>query len=235
MHFINETSRTILLIEDNDDIRFLVQSSLEREGYKIVACQTGRDLDDALQGSTVDLVLLDLMLPDVNGIDLIDKIREVSMAPIIILSAKTQLIERVVGFEAGADDYISKPFQIEELIARVRAHIRRFSNQKAKAIKSEIKFGRFIMNLYSYRVYDDNHTEISLTAGEFLLLQTLISSPGRTYTREQLLNRCRKDDFDVTERVIDTQIARIRKKLNDANGDGNIIKSVRGVGYCFQE
>lgn len=233
MNSNNDFAKTILLVEDNDDIRFLVQSSLEREGYKIVACETGRDLNDELCNHAIDLVLLDLMLPDVNGIDLIDKIREVTMAPIIILSAKTQLVERVIGLEAGADDYISKPFQIEDLIARVRAHIRRFSNKNVQTTKSEITFGQFTMNVYSHQVYDGNQREIAFTAGEFLLLQTLISSPGRTYTREQLLNRCRRDHLDVTERVIDTQIARIRKKLNDAYGNGNIIKSIRGVGYCF--
>lgn len=226
--------RTVFLVEDNDDIRFLVTTSLMREGYHVVACETGQEVSVALPQQDVDLVLLDLMLPDINGIELIDDIRSQTQAPILILSAKSQLVERVVGLEAGADDYIAKPFQIEELIARVRAHIRRYKNQHQIYTQKQIRFDRCVMDLYAHRVSGPDGQDIPLTASEFDLLKTLVAAPGRAFTREQLLNHCRSDNFDITERVIDTQIARIRKKMADVGCDTGLIRSVRGVGYAYQ-
>ena len=224
----------ILLVEDSTDIRFLVQRGLEREGYIVYPAPTGADAIDVLHLHEVDAILLDLMLPDVNGLSLIGSFREYTKAPVIVVSAKSQLVERVVGFESGADDYLVKPFQIEELFARVRAHIRRYKDQNSDFHqRKKIRFGRFTMDLSAHRVVDENGAEISFTLSEFNLMRSLVSSPDRVFTRRQLLEVCSPDDMDLGDRSIDTRIARIRKKLDIEDAATDCVRSVRGVGYCY--
>lgn len=229
----------VLLIEDTDDIRFLTRAGLEREGYDVTECvDAGSALKKLEEGCRPQTILLDLMLPDQNGINLIPSIRKYTDAPIIIVTAKSELVERVVGLEMGADDYVVKPFQLQELLARVKAHVRRYTKTGADgafaATGKKLKFGPWIMDFPKLQVYDDSGGNAGLSVGEFNLLDILVSRPGQVFTREQLLDKTRQDDFGVTDRAIDTQVARIRKKLGgDQDGNSGFIQSLRGAGYFF--
>lgn len=230
------TKTSILLIEDTHDIRFLTKTKLEKEGYEVVECINAktalRELEDGYQPHGI---LLDLMLPDEDGINLIPIIREFTDAPIIIVTAKTELTEKVLGLEAGSDDYIIKPFEFPDLLARVKAHTRRYARTKLHEQKSKkIKFSKWIIDTATLQVYDLNGQNANLSIREFELLKILISHPNRVFSREQLLEMTREDDLGITNRAIDTQIARIRKKLASIqNASPDIIQSFRGAGYLY--
>ena len=229
----------ILLIEDTDDIRFLTKAGLEREGYEVIECVNARSALTYLEsGCLPHTILLDLMLPDENGINLIPSIRKYTDAPIIIVTAKSEVVERVVGLEVGADDYVVKPFELPELMARVKAHVRRFvkdDQTEAEESDKKLKFGKWIFDTSKLQVYSESGQNANLSMGEFNILEILISRPNRVFTREQLLDKTRSD-YNVTDRAIDTQIARIRKKLEQdgvEEGSYGWIQSVRGAGYYF--
>lgn len=226
----------ILLIEDTDDIRFLTKIGLEQDGYHVVECSHAKSAIKELEsGYQPHAILLDLMLPDENGIKLIPFIRKHTDAPIIIVTAKAELVEKVVGLEAGSDDYIVKPFQMQELLARVKAHVRRYTRSELERHKNRIlKFSNWTMDTSKLQVFSAEGKNANLSIGEFHLLKIFISHPNRVFSREQLLDRTREDDFDITDRAIDTQIARIRKKLSDERKDTPyIIQSARGAGYFY--
>lgn len=190
----------------------------------------------------VDIVLLDLTLPDAEGLTLIANIRRSSTARIIIVSGKTDTTEKIVGLELGADDYITKPFEMRELSARIRAVLRHNSEIKEdvsvrqdEAVKAEkIYFNGWCLDRTQYQLFDAQQKSANLTTGEFKLLEALIMAPHRALSREFLFELTRDgESYDSFDRAIDIQIARIRKKMNDNAQDAALIKTVRGVGYMF--
>lgn len=228
----------ILLIEDSEDIRFLLTTALTREGYYVLVAKTAGEAIEILdKGFKPCVTILDLMLPDMNGLNLIATIRKNTIAPIIIASAKSNLIEKIVGLEAGADDYLSKPFEVTEMLARVRSHIRRFVTSELpnliRANNKNLIFSEFSLNIDSFQVYNSQGKRMNLTLNEVVILKTLLSNPGRIYTREQLLSATRDHGFEISERAIDTQIARIRKKLYSPKFGEIPIKCSRGDGYLY--
>jgi two-component system alkaline phosphatase synthesis response regulator PhoP len=223
---------TILVIEDETKIADLIKLYLEREGYSIYIVPDGEEALNAYKEHHPDLVILDLMLPGLDGLEICRLIRQSSTVPILILTAKDEETDKVIGLSIGADDYITKPFSPKELVARVKAHLRRskyWQVQKEEILGDE----RLKINTGSRQVWR-NGIEIKLTALEFDLLKTLASSPGRVFTREQLLDLVWGVNYVGDPRVVDVHIGNIRKKIENDPSAPELIKTVRDVGYKFE-
>ena len=227
----------VLIVEDEADIRNTVAYNLEREGMTVVTAATGGEAISALgSGDTPDLVLLDLMLPDLSGLEVCRRMRQQEPTrdvPVIILTAKGEEIDRGVGFEVGADDYVVKPFSVRELLLRVRAVLRRSDAPPAAVERSaeRMRFGILEIDEGSHRVWVEG-SEVRLTALEFRLLTTFVSRRGRVQTREGLLSDVWGIQADITTRTVDTHVKRLREKIG---GAGAYIETLRGVGYRFRE
>ncbi|HPA57659.1 MAG TPA: response regulator transcription factor [bacterium] len=223
----------ILLVDDEEDILNLVKYNLERDGYKVETVTTGEAAVRAARENVPDLILLDLMLPGMDGFDvcrILKNDKNVMKTPIVMLTAKGEDSDIVAGLELGADDYITKPFSPRVLIARVKAVLRRDS--KVKEGKSPlIKVDEMEIDTVRHRVAVSGES-IDLTATEFDILVYLARRPGWVFTRSQIINGVKGDDYPVTDRSVDVQILNLRKKLGDA---GVNIETVRGVGYRFKD
>ncbi len=224
---------TILIVEDEEDLAATVAYNLAQSGFEPRIAHTGADgLARALAAPLPVLVLLDLMLPDLSGVEVCRRLREdprTSQIPVVMLTARGDEIDRVIGFEVGADDYVVKPFSVRELMLRVRAVLRR--GQVAAPPAQELRFGTIRMDLSAYRVWvgDD---EVTLTALEFKLLEVFIRRRGRVQTRGQLLEDVWDMRADVATRTVDTHVKRLRQKLGDV---GKYIETLRGVGYRLDD
>lgn len=223
---------SILIVDDERDLVSTVQFSLEREGWRTRVAHDGRSALAAATGDPVpDLILLDLMLPDMSGTDICRELRSMDRTkdvPIIMVTAKDDEIDRVVGFEVGADDYVAKPFSMRELLLRIKAILRRLDKPSPAA--AELAFGRLKVDEEGHRVWVDG-TEISLTALEFRLLSTFLSRKGRVQTRDALLHDVWGHTPGLPTRTVDTHVQRLRKKLGPAS---DYIETLRGVGYRFR-
>src|SRR4051794_37775368 len=222
--------RKIALIEDDSDLYALLQYNLEKEGFAFVGTQTGKGAIELCRRERPDLILLDIMLPDSDGLDICKGIRshaELSHIPIVFLTARASETDRIVGLELGANDYIVKPFFVRELIARIKIQFRGTQTGAGRALKS----GPLELDRSGCRVRL-NSGEIALTATEFRLLEFLMSRPGVVFSREQLLDGVWGHDRAVTDRTVDVYILRLRQKIEVADGPA-FIRSVRGFGYSF--
>ena len=225
-------SSQVLIIEDEPDIRKTIDYNLTKESFKVVQAGSIEEGEKALASNQIDVIILDLMLPDGSGLTLCRDIKsddKTKHIPIIILTAKTEEVDRVVGFELGADDYVTKPFSVRELILRVKAILKRGPTSNKNPDDDECSFGELTLNFEAHQAYI-NGNEISLTALEFRLLKHLIDRKGRVQTRDQLLEDVWGYSSDVTTRTVDTHIKRLREKLGSV---GNHIQTIRGVGYRF--
>lgn len=224
-------SKRIVLIEDDADLYALLKYNLEKEGFSFAGSQTGRGAIDLCRRLRPDLILLDIMLPDSDGLDICKGIRnhpELSQTPIIFLTARASETDRIVGLELGANDYIVKPFFIRELIARIKLQ---FRGQAAparvlKAANVELDRGSCQVKL--------NGEPLALTATEFRLLEFLMSRPAVVFSREQLLNAVWGQDRAITDRTVDVYILRLRQKIESDPTEPHLIHSVRGFGYSFE-
>jgi DNA-binding response OmpR family regulator len=227
---------TILLVDDEDSIQKLLTYPLERDGFQVVAA---RDGDEALQRfaeQRVDLVVLDLMLPKVDGLEVCKRLRAQSTVPIIMLTARDDELDKVLGLELGADDYITKPFSIREFRSRVRALLRRASTARAGDREPEevIDEGEVRIDLPRRTVHVRGE-EVQLTFVEFELLSVLAASPGRVFSRRQLLERLRGGADYREPRTIDVHVRHLREKIEQDPREPRLILTVRGVGYRFRE
>ena len=223
----------ILLIEDETALVELLRYNLEKEGFRITAAVDGEEGLAALAESRPDLLILDWMLPHVSGIEICRQIRrkpETRDLPVIMLTARGEEADRVRGLEVGADDYVTKPFSPSELIARVRAVLRR---TRPGAADEVLTYGGIVMDLVAYRVVR-NARNVHLGPTEFRLLRFLLERPGRVFSREQLLDFVWGRDVDLEPRTVDVHIRRLRKALN-APGEGDLIRTVRSAGYALDE
>ena len=222
-------SSKILIVEDEQDLLETLDFSLKREGYNTRCARTGEDALKALsEAFTPDLVLLDLMLPGIGGTEVCRHLRSQESTrgvPVIMLTAKAEEIDRVVGFEVGADDYVVKPFSMRELLLRIRAILRRA--QPNEEASEQLRFGLLRMDVAAHRCWVDEQ-EVKLTALEFKLLNTLLKRRGRVQTREVLLSDVWGLSTEVTTRTVDTHVKRLRQKIGSA---GRYIETLRGVGY----
>ena len=225
-------NKNILVIEDEPDIRKNLEYNLGREGFIVSSVASLYDAEQKLQNNNdFSLLLLDLMLPDGSGLDLCKKIKgnpETESIPIIILTAKDDEVDRVVGFELGADDYVTKPFSVRELILRVKAILKR-GVKKSDVVELERQFGDLKIDVDSHEVHVDS-SPIELTALEFRLLRELVDKRGRVQSRDSLLSEVWGYSSDVTTRTVDTHIKRLREKLGPM---GKYVQTIRGVGYKF--
>lgn len=223
----------ILIVEDEEPLTLLLRYNLEAEGYEVDAVERGDDADVRLREQTPDLVLLDWMLPGLSGIELCRRIRtrrETERLPVIMLTARGEEGDRVRGLATGADDYIVKPFSVPELLARVRALLRR---AKPAHIANLLLAGDIELDRETHRVRRDGR-ELHLGPTEFRLLEFLMQSPGRVFSREQLLNGVWGRDVYIDERTVDVHVGRLRKALNRPRKP-DPIRTVRGTGYAFDE
>ena len=215
----------LLLVEDEEHIRAPLRDLLEREGYAVTAVATAREARAAMEADAPALVVLDWMLPDGQGIDLLGEWRRRGVAaPVIVLSARAELIDKVLGLELGADDYVTKPFEPRELLSRVKARLRG-ARQAPAAEEQRLVHGDVALTPATREVLLCGRP-VALTRMEFALLELLLRSPGRVFTREEILNRVWGYESTPTTRTVDTHVLQLRAKLG-----AEIIESVRGVGY----
>ncbi len=222
--------RKIALIEDDADLYALVKYNLEKEGFTVVGAQTGRGVVDTFRRERPDLILLDIMLPDSDGLEICKAIRqhsELAHIPVIFLTARASETDRIVGLELGANDYIVKPFFVRELIARIKIQFRGQTNatRVLKAASLELDRSRCEARVGGHL--------LTLTATEFRLLEFLMSRPGVVFSREQLLDAVWGHDRAVTDRTVDVYILRLRQKIETDPANPLLIRSVRGFGYSF--
>ncbi len=226
----------ILIVDDHREVRDLVSRALGKEGFRVSAVGDGRGMRKALADSRIDLILLDLMLPGEDGLSLCRGLRAHSDIPIIMLTAKGDEVDRVIGLEMGADDYLAKPFGSRELIARIRAVLRRGAREPEHGEAAQPKryhFDRWTLDTGARELLRDDGVSISLSTGEFDLLLALAERPQRVLSREQLLDLARGRSAHLFDRSIDTQISRLRKKIEEDPGEPKIIKTVWGGGYAL--
>lgn len=226
----------ILVVDDHREIRELVSRALAKEGFRVSVAADGREMRKVMADARIDLVILDLMLPGEDGLTLCRALRAESNIPIIMLTAKGDEIDRVVGLEVGADDYVSKPFGGRELIARIRAVLRRTRNDEAPAQSPRVgryRFDRWQLDTGARELLREDGVTVPLSTGEFDLLMALIERPQRVLSRDQLLDLARGRAASAFDRSIDTQVSRLRKKLEMDPGEPEIIKTVWGGGYMF--
>lgn len=227
--------KKILVIEDEEKLLNMIKNYLSQEMYEVVTAENGYLGKKLWQRENPDLIVLDLLLPGINGLDLCREIRKTSPVPIIMLTAKSQERDKIVGLELGADDYITKPFSLAELTARIRAILRR-NNQSwsGEGTGDMIKKGDITVDLSSFevRVKDRN---VTLTPTEFKILSLLIQNPGRVYSRMQLLDAVLGEVYGGYERTIDTHIRNLRQKIEEDSSHPQYIKTVFGVGYKFEK
>lgn len=223
----------ILVVDDEEDILRLMEYTLVREGFTTYTAESGITAISMVREKKPDLIILDLMLPDMDGLDVCRSIRnnpEISAIPIIMVTAKGEDADVVAGLELGADDYITKPFSPRIMIARIKTVLKR-TRQGTSDSNEIVRAGELTIDPGKHRVYVADQS-IDLTATEFRILHHLARKPGWVFTRYQIVDLTLGDDADVTDRSVDVHVVSLRKKLGDA---GNLIETVRGVGYRFKE
>jgi two-component system OmpR family response regulator len=226
----------ILVVDDQREIREMVEDYLSGEGYRVSTAHDGTEMRRALVQSRVDLVILDLMLPGEDGLSLARSLREESDVGIIILTGRGETVDRIIGLEMGADDYLPKPFHLRELLARVKSVLRRVSSrtaERAPVQRSKARFAGWNLDLSSRELYSPTGKEVRLTTGEFDLLAAFVNNANQVLTRDQLLDLARNREAGPFDRTIDVQVGRLRRKLEDDPQRPSIIKTVRGSGYIF--
>ena len=234
---------TVLVVDDEAHIREVVQYALEREGFTVRCAADGHEALRQAEAGAVDLVVLDILMPELDGLEVCRRLRAKGPVPIIFLSSRGEEVDRIVGLELGGDDYVTKPFSPRELATRVKAVLRRAPGaapaappapaapmaKTAAAAKTDLlRHGRIEVDLPCFEVRVDGH-KVDLTVTEFRVLHALLERPGRVLTRSQLIDRARSEDYHITERTIDTHIRRIRAKLRPFGVDP--ITTVHGLGY----
>ncbi|MBC2721721.1 response regulator transcription factor [Desulfosporosinus sp.] len=224
----------LMLVDDEPEILTLVRDYLTREGYTVVTAMNGLEGMELIEREKPDLVLLDWMLPGISGLEMCKRLRETSTIPIIMLTAKSEEIDRVLGLEFGADDYIVKPFSLRELVARIKTVLRRSAGVPQETTSSVIIRGELSLDISSHKVLKRGQ-EILLTPTEFNILHLLAARPGTVYSRLQLLRQAMGEEYLYYERSIDTHISNLRKKIEDNPSEPEYVETVFGVGYRFGE
>jgi two-component system response regulator RstA len=227
----------ILLVEDDTRLSALIQEYLQKQAMQVSIEHRGDLACDRILAESPDLVILDLMLPGMDGLEICKAVRPLYAGPIMMLTARDEDIDQVVGLEIGADDYVTKPVQPRVLLARIRALMRRFSNNGSTAQaqqpgKSEYSYGSFTISISAREAWLHNDA-LDLTTNDFDLLWLLASNPGKIFTRDAILESLRGIDYDGIDRSVDIRISRLRKKLGDDTGHPQRIKTIRGKGYLF--
>lgn len=226
----------ILVVDDDEELLALLKKFLERYDYIVDVAGSGSEMDVHMAGREFDVLILDVMLPGEDGLSLCKRVRAASSSlPIIMLTAVTETTDRIVGLELGADDYLAKPFDARELLARIRALLRRSTQQQSSTSEHHPKlaFGNWRLDLARRELRSQDMTLVPLSSGEFELLLAFLEHPQRLLTREQLIDYARGSTHDVFDRSIDVQISRIRRKIETNTRSPEMIRTVRNAGYIF--
>jgi two-component system OmpR family response regulator len=227
----------ILIVDDQQEICDVVQEYLTGEGYRVSTAHEGSGMRRVMGQSSVDLVILDLMLPGEDGLTLARSLRSESAIGIIILTGRGETVDRIIGLEMGADDYLPKPFHLRELLARVKAVLRRAQDRSGdsgpQTSRSRIRFSGWNLDLSSRELLSPNGEEVRLTTGEFDLLAAFVNNANQVLTRDRLLDLARNREAGPFDRTIDVQVGRLRRKIEDDPQNPTMIKTVRGTGYIF--
>jgi DNA-binding response OmpR family regulator len=227
-------NRKILIVDDDKKTVELIRLYLEKDGYRALAAYDGRQALDLTRQKRPDLIVLDLMLPEVDGLDVCRILRAESRVPIIMLTAKTTEEDKLLGLDLGADDYVTKPFSPRELLARVRAVLRRVDEEEDSKGLPQVRFGDLVVDFVRHEV-TVRGKPVHLTPKEFKLLETLIQEPGRAFSRLKLLDRVFGFDYEGLERTVDVHVMNLRKKIEPNPREPTYIQTVYGVGYKFTE
>ena len=231
------TRQTILVVDDDSKIRTLLRNVMEGEGFDVLEAQTAQEVMSTLSQHEIAMITLDIHLGQDNGLDLARDIRKVSPVPIIMVTGQDDVIDRVVGLEIGADDYITKPFHLREVVARIRSVLRRTELGKTRmqdAPESTVlSFDGMNAQMERMELVDRKGEDCGLTSGDFKLLQVFLDRPRRVLSRDQLMDLTGGVERNPLDRTIDNQVARLRKKIERNPSEPKLIKTVRGVGYMF--
>ena len=225
--------KKVLIVDDEQNIVDILKFSLNREGYDTIEAGDGITAVEKVFSENPDLIILDIMLPGIDGFEVCKKVRQKKTTPILMLTAREDEIDKILGLELGADDYVTKPFSTRELMARVKANMRRISPEKDSSAEGEIMdFGKLVIDVTHYEVKRDGET-IDLTLREFELLKYLASNPGEIYTRENLLENVWGYEYYGDLRTVDVTVRRLREKLEKDLNNWEYVMTKRGVGYYF--
>ncbi|MGI9406253.1 MAG: response regulator [Hyphomicrobiaceae bacterium] len=235
-----DSNAHILVVDDEAAVRRLLRSCFELEGYAVSEAETGGQAHDILNAAPVDLITLDLNLGSEDGFTIAREIRAHTDVPIVMVTGKGDTIDTVVGLEIGADDYITKPFHVREVLARVKTVLRRAQARPQATISTEgdpcadaVTFGNWTLHLGNRELRSNDNENCELTTGEFELLRVLVTNRQRVLSRDQIMDQVKGNDWNPLDRSIDNQIARLRKKIEPDPATPTYIKTVRGVGYTF--
>jgi two-component system OmpR family response regulator len=226
----------LLIVDDDEEIRSLLQKFFQRSGFETDTAASGADMDTRLSRARYDLVILDVMLPDEDGFSLCKRLHAAGGTAIIMVTGVVEPTDRIVGLELGADDYVTKPFDARELLARVRAVLRRSESSAASGGQSHapmLRFSGWRLDIVRRELRSSDHTLTPLSGAEFELLVVFAQHPRRVLTREQLIDLSRGPRHEAFDRSIDVQVSRLRRKIEEDPGDPEIIRTVRNVGYMF--
>lgn len=230
---IQGTEGRVLVVDDDGEILSLVAKFLRSNGFVVITARNGAEMKAQMLASQIDLVVLDIMLPGTNGLDLCRALRTESEVPVVMLTAKGDEIDRIVGLEVGADDYLPKPFNPRELLARIKAVLRRSRSPEGTSVHGTgrlMEFDGWQLDTLKRELVDSSGVVVDLSTGEYDLLLTFLEAPQRVLTREYLLDSTKNRTLDVFDRSIDVQVSRLRRKIEVR---GELIKTVRGAGYLF--
>ncbi len=234
----SDSGATVLVVDDDENQRWMVKTYLQKHGFTVLTADGGGAMREQIAQQRVDVVLLDVTMPGEDGFTLARFLREHHSVGIIMLTASTELLDRVLGLEIGADDYVTKPFEPRELMARIKALLRRMADNSPRLSAgseetAELPLGDFKIDVKARALLDKNGDSVELTSMEFDLLRVFSENPGRVFTRDNLLELANKDENSSFDRSIDSRIGRIRKKIEIDPSKPAIIKTVRGVGYVY--
>ncbi|HDR4453875.1 MULTISPECIES: response regulator transcription factor [Bacillus] len=227
--------KNILIVDDDKDIIDLLKLFLEMENFFVVEASNGEVALKCLEENHIDLAIVDIMMPKMDGYQLIKKIRETLQFPILILSAKSQEVDKIIGLGIGADDFITKPFSALEIIARVQAHLRRsyeFNDKAVEGKEKQIHMGDLVLDHHSCTLYKSSES-ISLSATEYKILTLFMEEPGRIFTKKQIFESVWSEYYCADDNTIMVHISRLREKLEDSPKNPVYIKTIRGLGYRF--
>lgn len=227
------SSTEILIVEDEPKIAQLLSDYLQREGYRVTVLDEGTHVVETIRDRQPSFLILDLMLPGKDGLTICKEVRQFSDLPIMMLTAKTDEIDRLIGLELGADDYVCKPFSPREVVARIKVILRRVQGPPAKVDENEITYRNVALYIDRFKCEIEGQ-DVELTPVEFRMLKALMSHPGRVYSRESLMELAYDDRRIVSDRTIDTHIKNLRKKMSRATPDEEVIHSIYGVGYKME-
>lgn len=228
------TDATLLVVDDEQELREMLSEYLARNNFSVLVAESAAAARKLAVGQRVDLALVDVRMPGEDGLSLARHLREHYPTAIIMLTAAGEVVDRVVGLELGADDYVTKPFDPRELLARIRSVLRRASSPAAARMgEGRVRFGRCVLDLDSHKLFGEDGEEIALTSMEFDLLRAFSANPNRVLSRDQILNATQHRDWDPFDRSVDIRIARLRKKIEQDPDKPQTIKTIRGGGYLF--